>query len=74
MTAPRAGIVASARGRCTVCGPHYPGWVRIVTARFMPHGARFWPCWHCSPAPGDRPMTVLIYDFRDDVPSGGSAA
>lgn len=74
MTAPRAGVVASAHGRCSVCGPNQPGWMRIVTALHLPGGARYWPCWHCRPAPGERPIPIFIYEQYCDVPREGGAA
>ncbi|MDN5932675.1 MAG: hypothetical protein L0I24_16690 [Pseudonocardia sp.] len=73
MTAPRAGVLATARGRCAVCGPASPGWFRIVHALRLPGGADRWPCWHCSPAPGETPIPIFMYPLYRDVPRGGAA-
>lgn len=68
MTAPRVGVIASARGRCAVCGPKSPGWVRIVTALNLPGGSAVWPCWHCTTPPSERPIPIYIYPVLDEHP------
>ncbi len=70
---PPAGVLATIRGRCKVCGPKHPGWVRIEWADRMPDGAPYWPCWHCNHPPGETPIPIFLYPLRTDRPRGSAA-